>query len=170
VAQVAVYTTHKYKVGRAYNCWMLNLLMHRVTRRLIKGRGIFRLRITQRRMVSANVRCLDARTHALTHERYNQALVNTWRYRFVVYISISVFSFPHSAVYFFLHYFSPSSSFLSRTCRWNVSCQVCMWPENFRAACHNVSTTENFQKFLFIRKHTHTHTLVIPAEPDLRKV
>jgi hypothetical protein len=35
VAQVAVYTTHKYSVGRAYNCWMLNLLMHRVTRRLI---------------------------------------------------------------------------------------------------------------------------------------
>jgi hypothetical protein len=34
VAQVAVYKTHKYSVGRTYNCWMLNLLMHRVTRRL----------------------------------------------------------------------------------------------------------------------------------------
>jgi hypothetical protein len=34
VAQVAVYTTHKYSMVRAYNCWMLNLLMHRVNRRL----------------------------------------------------------------------------------------------------------------------------------------
>jgi hypothetical protein len=34
VAQVAAYTTHKYSVGRTYNCWKLNLLVHRVTRRL----------------------------------------------------------------------------------------------------------------------------------------
>jgi hypothetical protein len=33
VAQVDVYTTHKYSVDKTYNCWMLNL-MHRVTRRL----------------------------------------------------------------------------------------------------------------------------------------
>jgi hypothetical protein len=38
VAQVAVYTTHKYSVGRTYNCWMLNLLVHRVTRRLMVWR------------------------------------------------------------------------------------------------------------------------------------
>jgi hypothetical protein len=36
VAQVAVYTTHKYSVGRTYHCLMLNLLVHRVTRRLKK--------------------------------------------------------------------------------------------------------------------------------------
>jgi len=26
--------THKYGVGRAYSCWMLNLLVHHVTGRL----------------------------------------------------------------------------------------------------------------------------------------
>jgi hypothetical protein len=31
VAQIAGYTTHKYSVGRTYSCWMLNLLVHRVT-------------------------------------------------------------------------------------------------------------------------------------------
>jgi len=30
------YKTHKYSVGRAYNCWMLNLLVHHVTRRFLK--------------------------------------------------------------------------------------------------------------------------------------
>jgi hypothetical protein len=28
------YKTHKYSVGRKYNCWMLNLLVHHVTSRL----------------------------------------------------------------------------------------------------------------------------------------
>ena len=28
------YKTRKYSVGRAYNCWMLNLLVHHVTSRL----------------------------------------------------------------------------------------------------------------------------------------
>jgi hypothetical protein len=28
------YKTHKYSVGRAYSCWMLNLLVHHVTSRL----------------------------------------------------------------------------------------------------------------------------------------
>jgi hypothetical protein len=37
VAQVAVYKTHKYSVGRTYHCWLLNLLVHRVTRRLNAG-------------------------------------------------------------------------------------------------------------------------------------
>jgi hypothetical protein len=40
VAQVAacyqVNTKHKYSVGRAYSCWMLNLLVHHVTGRLSK--------------------------------------------------------------------------------------------------------------------------------------
>jgi hypothetical protein len=39
VVQVAVYSRitakHKYCVGRAYNCWMLNLLVHHVTSRLL---------------------------------------------------------------------------------------------------------------------------------------
>jgi len=39
VAQVAVlfsdkYKTHKYSVGRACSCWMLNRLVHHVTSRL----------------------------------------------------------------------------------------------------------------------------------------
>jgi len=43
VAEVAVIffsdknKTHQYSVGRAYNCWMLNLLVHHVTSRLQKG-------------------------------------------------------------------------------------------------------------------------------------
>jgi hypothetical protein len=77
-----------------------------------------------------------------------------------------VFSFPQSLVYFFLHYFFPPSFFLSKTCRWNVSFQVCMWPENFRAACRNVSATENFQNFLFIRTHTH---FAFPQSPTCGK-
>jgi hypothetical protein len=40
VAQVAVYKTHKYSVGRTYNCWMLYLLVHRVTRRLNQRRSV----------------------------------------------------------------------------------------------------------------------------------
>jgi len=42
VAQVAVcsqintYKTHKYSVDRAYNCWMLNWLVHHVTNRVLK--------------------------------------------------------------------------------------------------------------------------------------
>jgi len=39
VVQVAVYSqthtkTHKYSVGWAYSCWMLNLLVRHVTSRL----------------------------------------------------------------------------------------------------------------------------------------
>jgi hypothetical protein len=30
------YETHKYIVGRAYSCWMLNLLVHHITSRLLK--------------------------------------------------------------------------------------------------------------------------------------
>jgi hypothetical protein len=37
VAQIAVYTTHKYSVGRTYNCWMLKLLVHHVTRMLMRS-------------------------------------------------------------------------------------------------------------------------------------
>ena len=28
------YKTHKYGVGRAYNCWILNLLVHHVSSKL----------------------------------------------------------------------------------------------------------------------------------------
>jgi hypothetical protein len=46
VAQVAVYKRNKYSVDRTYNCWMLYLLVHRVTRRLITWplRSLERLR------------------------------------------------------------------------------------------------------------------------------
>jgi hypothetical protein len=43
VAQVAVYTTHKYSIGRSYN-FLLNL-MHRVTRRLKSRRNPYHARI-----------------------------------------------------------------------------------------------------------------------------
>jgi hypothetical protein len=41
VAQVSVYKTHKYSVGRTYNCWMLYLLVHRVTRRTATLPNVF---------------------------------------------------------------------------------------------------------------------------------
>jgi hypothetical protein len=45
VAQFAVYKRHKYSVGRAYNFLMLNLLMHRVTRRLMHGMWNSKIRV-----------------------------------------------------------------------------------------------------------------------------
>ena len=124
-----------------------------------------------------------SRTHALTHERYNQTPVRMWRYRFVVYISISVFSFPNSPVYFFLHYSFPLHSFYRKLAD---GTRVAKFVCDLKTLAQRVVTflpQRIFKTFFSLQHtlthtHTHTHThshthtykhFAFPQSPTYRK-
>jgi len=110
-----------------------------------------------------------ASTHARTHERYNQTPVRMWRYRFVVYISISVFYFPHSPVYFFHHYSFPLYSFYRKLAdRTRVAKFVC----DLKTSEQRVVTflPQRIFRTFFSLQHTHTHThFAFPQSPTCGK-